>query len=281
MKRQITALGIILALNLSVAITRIVLHVLTGSSSILADAIHAFSDSGANIVAIFGIWLAARPAHEAHPYGHKRFEPLAVVIIGLMVFAGGVVVAQQGIEKLISGSAVVFSPIAFWLLVGTLVLNALIASIERFLGKRWQSRLLKADATHTVSDLFAGGAVLVGYGALKIGVSVLDPLAALAIAGLIIFIAVRELIWENIQILIDAKVFDEQEIRTVVEKIPGVIECHHIRSRGTAEDPFIDLHIRVKAHTTIENAYPIVQTVRKALEEKLRADATIQVEPEL
>jgi len=279
MKRQIIALGIILILNLAVATTRIVLHAFTGSSSILADAIHAFSDSGANIVAIAGIWLATRPAHEAHPYGHGRSEPLAIFIIGLMVFAGGVIIAQQGVEKLIAGNAVTFSPIAFWLLMGTLGASACIAGTERFLGKRWRSRLLEADATHTASDLFAGAAVLIGYGAVKLGIVILDPLAALAIAGIIIAIAVKELIWKNVQVLVDAKAVDEKQIRAIAEAVPGVTEAHRIRSRHSTQ-PCIDLHIRVAGETNINDAHTIVQAVRQSLKDQLGADVTVQVEPE-
>ena len=133
---------------------------------------------------------------------------------------------------------------------------------------------------HTKSDVLTSCAVLVSLVAVRLGYPLLDPIGGLVIA---VFIARTgmEIARDTSRILSDRVVMDEEDIRRVVMSVPDVLGCHHIRSRGSADHIFLDLHVWVHGDTTLHEAHRLSHVVKDRLMQNYPqiADAIIHIEP--
>jgi cation diffusion facilitator family transporter len=147
-------------------------------------------------------------------------------------------------------------------------------------GRRLNSELLLADATHTRSDVLTSCAVLASLAAVKLGYPLLDPIVGLVIAGFIArtgFTIARD----ASGILSDRVVLNEDDIRGVVMSVAEVVGCHQIRSRGSADHIFLDLHVWFHGTTSLNEAHRLSHVVKDRLLERFPhvKDAIIHIEP--
>lgn len=131
--RQI--LRVILFVNLTVAAVKIVMGILIQSSSMTADGFHSLTDGSSNIIGLIGIRLASRPIDEDHPYGHKKFETLAGLLISGILFALSGRIAVEAVQKIIQPVIPQITMESLILLLATLVINILVSTIEYRKGK--------------------------------------------------------------------------------------------------------------------------------------------------
>ena len=270
----------VLALNLLVATAKIAFGYATGVVSILSDGFHSLTDSSSNVVALVGIRVASMPPDRDHPYGHRKYETMAAGAIMALLLLVVVEVVRTVIERLHQGSQVEVGPIAFAVMIVTLVINIAVTRYERREGLRLKSEVLLADARHTRSDVLSSIAVIVALVGVAAGYPLLDPLAGLLVAGFIGYASYK--IARDIErILSDRIVVSEEDVRRVVMSVPGVIGCHQIRSRGSADHVFIDLHIWLPRDTRLDDAHRISHVVKDRLMTSLPeiADAIIHIEP--
>jgi cation diffusion facilitator family transporter len=270
----------ILFLNLAVAIAKVTFGQLSGSISILSDGFHSLTDGASNVVALVGLRLAEKPPDANHPYGHRKFETLAAVGIALFLLIAVVEVAQAAFFWLRAGGAPTVTPASFVIMLGTLAINLAVVRSERKAAFRLSSELLLADARHTQSDVLTSIAVIVALAGSAAGYPILDPLAALIIMVFIGY-AGFEIARDAAKILSDQMVISEDDIRRVVQGVPQVLGCHHIRSRGSADHVFLDLHVWLDGATPLIDAHALSHTVKDVLMERYPqiADAIIHIEP--
>jgi len=270
----------ILFLNLGVALAKVAYGQVSGSISILSDGFHSLTDGASNIVALVGLRLAGRPPDANHPYGHRKFETLAAAAIALFLLIVVVEVSQAAVGRLQSGGAPAVGAMSFAVMLVTLAINVLVVRYERRAATRLSSELLLADARHTQSDVLTSLAVIAALAGSAAGFPLLDPLAALVIVGFIGH-AGYEIARDSARILSDEIVISEEDIRRVVEGVPSVLGCHHIRSRGSVDHVFLDMHIWMDGTTPLTEAHAISHQVKDLLMERYPqiADAIIHIEP--
>jgi cation diffusion facilitator family transporter len=274
-------LWVVLGLNLGVAATKLLLGAATGALALLADGLHALLDASSNVVGLVGMSAAARPADAGHPYGHRRFETLAAVLIGLLIMAGMYGILRglwQGLEGTRLPPEISWS--AAGILLVTIVGNMLISRYESRRGRELRSGLLEADAGHTLSDTFGATAVLVSFGAMAVGLRWADMIAAVVVAVLIGRTGIGVL-RTNLGVLTDSARLDPHAVRRVAMAIADVRGAHKIRSRGSADHVHVDLHIHVDPGMRVDRAHAVthevVEAVRAAFPEV--ADVLIHTEP--
>jgi cation diffusion facilitator family transporter len=270
----------VLFLNLGVALAKIVYGQLSGSISILSDGFHSLTDAASNVVALVGLQLAKKPPDANHPYGHRKFETLAAAGIALFLLLVVVEVAQAAFFRFRSGGAPVVTAASFAIMFGTLAINLAVVRSERRAARRLSSELLLADARHTQSDVLTSITVIAAISGATAGYPILDPLAAVIIIGFIGY-AGFEIARDAAKILSDAIVISEEDVRDVVHSVPTVLGCHHIRSRGSADHVFLDLHIWLDGATPLTEAHAVSHAVKDLLMERYPqiADAIIHIEP--
>jgi len=270
----------ILFLNLVVALAKIVFGQISGSISILSDGFHSLTDGASNVVALVGLRLAQKPPDANHPYGHRKFETLAAGGIALFLLLVVVEVAQAALARFRSGGAPSVTASSFGIMLATVAINIAVVRSERNAAKRLSSELLLADARHTQSDVLTSMAVLAALVGSAYGFPMLDPLAALVIVGFIGH-AGFAIARDAARILSDQTVISEEDISRVVQSVPNVLGCHHIRSRGAADHVFLDLHVWLDGATPLTEAHAVSHAVKDLLMERYPqiADAIIHIEP--
>ena len=275
-----TVLWRVLIANLVVALAKIALGYYSGAVSIVSDGFHSLTDTASNVVALVGVSVARRPPDANHPYGHRKYETMASV--GIMVFLILVLiqVLLAAANRLLSGGTPRVFPEGITLMAVTLVINLIVVSYELREGHRLKSEVLLADAKHTRSDVLTSIAVLGALVGVWFGYPILDPLAALLVAGFIGH-ACWSIAQEASRILSDEMMMDDGQVREVVQSVPGVLGCEKIRTRGSADYIFLDLHLWLDRNTPLHAAH----TTSHVVKDKLMAsfpqlmDVVIHIEP--
>jgi cation diffusion facilitator family transporter len=260
----VSVLRRVLVLNLIVAFAKIALGYFSGAVSILSDGFHSLADASSNIVALVGVSAAQRPADQNHPYGHRKYETMASV--GILMFMLLVLseVARNAIAHLRAPSTPAVLPLGVATMVATLVVNVFVVRYESSAGRRLRSEVLGADAKHTRSDVWTTIAVLVALAGVWLGYPVLDPIAGLVVSGFILY-ACWQIAREASGVLADEIVLAEDDIRSVVESVPGVIGSEKIRTRGPADNVFVDLHVWINGRTPLAEAHALTHVVKDRL----------------
>jgi len=270
----------VLVLNLAVAIAKIALGYFTGAVSILSDGFHSLTDTASNVVALVGVSVARRPPDANHPYGHRKYETMASV--GILVFLVVVLVGvlSAAADRFVNGGTPRVFPAGIGLMVVTLIINLFVVSYEIREGHRLNSEVLRADAKHTRSDVLTTGAVLGALIGVWRGYPLLDPMAALLIAGFIGH-ACWSIAQEASRILADEIVIAEEDVRMVVQSVQGVIGCEKIRTRGSADYAFLDLHLWLNGDMSLQAAHATSHVVKDRLMAKFPqlVDVVIHIEP--
>lgn len=279
-KKVTGVLAWVLVLNVGVAAAKIAFGYLSGTVSILSDGFHSLTDGLSNVVALVGIRAASRPADDNHPYGHRKYETLAAIAIVAFLAIVVVEIGRAAFAQLQAGTRPTITAMSFGVMIVTLAVNVFVARYERRAGRRLASELLIADAMHTQSDVLTSMAVIAALAGSALGVPFLDPLAA-AIVAVFIARAAFEIARSAARILSDEMVIAEADIRSVVMDVPGVLGCHHIRTRGSADHVFLDLHVWTAGETPLDAAHRLSHDVKDRLMERYPqiGDAVIHIEP--
>jgi cation diffusion facilitator family transporter len=270
----------VLFVNLGIALAKIVLGYLTGAVSILSDGFHSLTDSASNVVALVGVSVARRPPDANHPYGHRKYETMASLGILIFLVIVLVQVVTAAVDRLLTGGSPRVFPEGIGLMAVTLGVNIWVVTYEMREGKRLQSEVLRADAKHTRSDVLTSAAVLAALIGVWFGYPLLDPIAALLVAGFI-GQACWSIALDASSILSDQIVIAEADVRAVVQSVPEVIGCEKIRTRGAADYAFLDLHLWLDRSMTLETAHATSHVVKDKLMAKFPqlADVVIHIEP--
>jgi len=272
----------VLVLNLTVAVAKLVVGILTSSLAVLSDGLNSLLDASANVVGLIGMAVASRPPDPEHPYGHRRFEALTALVIagamGLLV----VQILQEAWHRLQSGARPEVSPLSFAVMGVTLLVNIGVSAWERRRGRELRSPILSADAKHTAADALVSVAVIAGLVAVQLGYPLVDPLLAIGIAGVIGWGA-WTIIRDAALTLSDTAVVPVEVIEQAVLAVPGVHGVHNVRTRGGDGLVWVDLHIQVDPDLSVRAAHDIASTVARVVEEAIGqpADVTVHVEPAL
>lgn len=267
---------ITLILNFTVAFGKIVIGLATGAISITADGFHSLMDGSANLIGLFANSVAGKPPDENHPYGHRRFETLAALAIGILLLITAREIISGAIERLTSGEQPEVSPLIFVVLLGTLVVNLFVSRYERREGVRLKSELLIADAANTGADVFVTISVLVSMVLVSLGLAWADPAAALLIVVLI-GRAAWQIVRQTGGVLVDTAPFAPERLTALVEAVPGVQRVVRSRSRGPIDAAQIDIDVEVAPEMTAEHSAAITTAIQERLEQELSGIAEVEV----
>lgn len=271
----------VLLLNLLIATAKITFGYLSGTVSILSDGFHSLTDGSSNIVALVGTRIAHRPPDENHPYGHRKYETMAAVAIAIFLALVMVEVLRTAAHRLLGSAPEPHVGLAsFVVMVATLGVNIVVVRYERAQAARLGSELLRADAMHTQSDLLTSLAVIAALIGTKAGYPMMDPLAA-GLVAVFIGRAGYQIALESSRILSDQAVFSRDDLREVVMTVQDVLGCEKIRTRGAADQVFLDLHVWFAGTMPLDRAHERSHVVKDRLMARYPqiVDVVIHIEP--
>jgi cation diffusion facilitator family transporter len=265
------------ATDVALIVVKLAVAIPTGASSVLADALHSATDLANNVLGIVAVRLAAAPPDEGHPYGHRKFEPLAVfVLASLLVILGFQIVLRAlrggsgGIEHHDAGLVA---------MVGVLVANVVFTVWEWRQAETLGSDLLRADARHTTSDVAVTLAVIIGWQLAARGWYWLDPVVTFGVA-LVIFWLAYGLFRRAVPALVDSSAQSAEDLRRAVCTVPGVRETIRVRSRDDGTTLRVDVAVKVDPELSTRAAHEIADAIEDRLRERFgAADVTVHIEP--
>lgn len=270
--------------NILLAGIKIGFGIIGRSEALIADGIHSLSDLLSDLFVIVAIKLGSREADHDHPYGHRRFETMATVLLGggLIVVAG--VIAWDVIGR-IQHPETLLVPDRNTLIIAaiSILANEWLYQYTKRIAKRTRSKLLLANAWHHRSDAISSIVVLFGIMAVFYGYPFADAIAAVIVALMVAKIGLS-LVLESIKELVDTSLSDTQTdaIRKVIKTTEGVRSIHLLRTRHMGEDSFIDTHIVVDPKITVSEGHMIGDAVRDNLKAQFQdvADVLVHIDPE-
>ena len=276
--RQILIL--ILLLNWLVAFTKLIYGLVTKCASMTANGVHSFGDGASNIIGLLGIWAASKPIDKDHPYGHKKFETMATLGIAVILFIAAFDIIKDAVLRFIHPVMPDVTRFSFAVMLVTLAINIFITYYELKKGEELSSDILKCDAVHTKSDIFASLVVIGALGSIKLGFSFLDTIVA-ALIALLIAKSGLDILKRSSDILCDGSVLAEARIARVVNKVDGVESVHKIRTRGREDDIHIDLHVIVDRDRDVADAHRLSHEIQAIVKEKIPGvtDVIVHIEP--
>ncbi len=270
----------ILVANWAVAALKLVLGLLANSTAMTADGLHSFIDGGSNIIGLVAMHFASQPADDEHPYGHQKFEALASLAIGVMIGMGVLELGKMAFNAIVHDVHPAVGPAQIAVMVGTLVVNLFVTRIEAAQGRKLNSTLLLADASHTMSDVFVTLAVILSLLLTWFGVGRADGVVAL---GVLVFVAYTgwQIIRQSVGILADSARVNPDKVRELIAQVPRVLGTQSIRSRGLEGSVYVDLVVFVDPSMDLKTAHDVADDVERRITASFPEviDVVVHVEP--
>jgi cation diffusion facilitator family transporter len=266
------------SVNCVILVLKVWVGITTGSLAILGDALHSLTDVLNNIVAWVVIRISEKPPDREHPYGHRKFEGLAVFILATLL---GVLAFELAIGALRRDAVVpAMSTVALVLMLAVLTVNITLSTWQRYWAKRLDSDLILADANHTFADVLTTIVVIGGWQLSARGYPWLDTACALGVAALVLYLAVM-LFRRVVPVLVDQIAIAPETLTASIMSVPGVCDVRRVRSRWIGAARSVDVVVGVTRSLSLEESHRIADEIEAALEAEFGIeDITIHIEPE-
>lgn len=279
------AAAISIASNSVLIVFKLVAGVLSGSIAIISEALHSGSDLVAALIAFFAVRRAAQPPDERHHYGHEKVENLSGVVEALLIIAAAVVIIVEAVHKLIDGVSISFVWLGIAVMLVSGVVNLVVSKGVLYpVARRTQSAALEADAAHLLTDVYTSFGVASGLLLVQLtGIEWIDPVAAMAVAGLIVHTGYR-LVVGSTRVLLDETLEPNEleEIRRCVRDHKGTIIAgyHRLRARKAGSRRHIDLHVTVDEKLSVGEAHDVAEHIAADIRDCIpNADVLVHIEP--
>ena len=272
------------AVNLLLAIGKIIIGYAGYSQALITDGIHSLSDVISDGLVVFAAKASIQAPDEEHPYGHHRIETIAVIVIALVLLVVGISFLYPAITQLIHGTRFTQpSKIVLIMAVISALTNELLFHFCLRQGQKIQSSLLISNAWHNRSDALISLIVIASMIGGYIGWPFLDAVGAAIISSIIIYVAIK-MLWKSGNELIDAAT-DPETIQTIqenIEQTPGVIAVHNLRTRHHGHRIFVDVHVQVAPLISVSEGHYIADTAEQRIRQVVPAiqDVAIHIDPE-
>lgn len=282
-----TWIGIIV--NLLLTILKAIGGVISGSRALLADALHSASDIVGSIVVLFAVKIANKPPDEEHPYGHGKAENIASIIVALLLIIVGVEISISSIKVFFGEIPQAPGALALVILALSILIKEVLFYYKLWLGKKYKSSALIAEAWHHRSDSLSSIAALIGVGLAIIGEHFHIPFLVYgdAIAGIIVSLIVIKVGYHLIRTsatIILEKVLSKDEVevyKKTVLAIEGVRRIDQLLARTHGSYIIIDIKISVDPNLSVKKGHDIASETKRTLIEKYQEveDVLVHINP--
>ncbi|WP_455645855.1 cation diffusion facilitator family transporter [Methanosphaera sp.] len=260
-------LTIVLVVNMFMAFVKIVCGSYYNILSITTDGYDSLFDGISNIVGIAAIWMSSRPQDSKHRYGYSKIETFASIFIAILLFIVGYEIVMSAIDRFNGVGMPNVTLASFLILLVILVINVILAIYENRKGIELKSDLLISDSQHVKSDALSTAVVLIGLIFIYYGYTFIDPILSILIV-ILIFKAGFEVLYKNVNVLLDKSMINEKEIISLLEDIPEIEDIHNIRSRGTPARIFLDMHIVLNNNLSLKEAHNISEICENRIKQE-------------
>lgn len=253
--------------NTLLAMVQIVFGLITQSYSLIADALHTVSDLISDVVVLIANRFSKEKADAGHPYGHFRFETIAVLAIAVLLVVVGLEIITASVGRIQSPvRSEINAGLAFFIaLLAILVKESLYRYMSR-VAKRVDSSIIMANALHARSDAISSLVVAIGLAAHFFGLNYADLVASLIVGAMIAFMGFK-MGWSALMDLADRSVDKKtlDRITNVIRDTPGLVDFHDLKTRKSGDFILVELHLDLPGYMTIAEAHDIADEVESRI----------------
>lgn len=273
-----------LTVNILLTGLKLVAGIFGHSQAMIADALHSFSDVVATGGVYIGIKIAERPADKDHPFGHGNADTLAAVFVALILLLTGIYIGVSAFHIILHQAYQTPTNLALVAAVVSILVKEVLYRYTLRVGRRINSQAIIANAYDHRSDAYSSVAALIGIIGAKLGIVLLDPVAGLVIAGLIVRMAFH-LMKDNVNILMDGMPSESvvKEVRTTVRSVQGVKSTRETHIHPVGPVNVVNVKILVDKDLSVEEGHNIATLVKETLMQKYQhiKDVIVHVEPDI
>lgn len=280
-KVKVAALSIVS--NATLILLKIIAGILSGSVSIISEAIHSGMDLAASVIAFLSVSVSSKPADKDHPYGHGKIECVSGLLEGLLIFVAAYLIIAEAIKKIIHPTEIADTGVAIGVMLFSALANIVVSKMLYKVAKEEDSLALEADALHLKTDVYTSAGVAVGLILIKLThMTILDPIVAILVACLIIKEA-WELCHSAFKPLLDSRLSDEDEdkVKEVMLRYKNsILDYHMLRTRKSGNVKYIDFHMTVSENLTVRESHELSEKIETDIEDYLKnTNVHIHIEP--
>lgn len=269
--------------NLFLMTAKFIIGVVTGSISVISEAIHSGNDLVASVIALFAVRESSKPPDDKHPFGHGKIENISGTIEALLIFVAAALIIKEAVDKIRFGGEVIEPTWGLVVMGLSAVINLVVSEYLLKTGREHHSIALEADGMHLRTDVYTSLGVFTGLLLIKItGLQIIDPIAAIMVAGLIVK-AAYDLTRKAFAPLMDTALEDhhiEAVQYVLAEYHYEYLEYHDLRTRRAGREAHIDLHLVIDAHISVQEAHDLCDSIERSIGERVPfSSVLIHVEP--
>ena len=268
---------------------KIIVGVATGSLGILAEAAHSGLDLIAAMMTFLAVQISGKPADRNHLYGHGKVENLSALFETLLLLLTCAWIIYEAIHRLSFHTIDLKVNLwSFTVMTTSIVVDVSRSRILYRTARKYNSQALEADALHFSTDIWSSGVVILGLFCVKLSEWVpdlaplrqADSVAAMMVGLIVVYVSIQLGI-RTIQALLDVAPSGlEKKIKSAVEALAGVTDCHSVRLRYSGPQLFVDIHILVDGNQTLKDAHNLTEEIERVIQKLVpNADVTVHPEP--
>lgn len=278
--------GLSITSNAVIIILKLIAGIISGSISIISEAIHSLSDFLASVLTFFAVMKSSEPADREHPFGHGKYEDMSGFIEGgLIIFAAFYIMYEAGKKLCMNKPFEVDTTLGIAVMLFAVVANFVVSSILFKVAKKSNSISLFADGEHLRTDIYSSLGVMVGLILIKVtGIHILDPIIAILVA-LFILKAGFSISKETLNNLLDGSL-PAEDLKSIEEIIHSyksdyTLDFKNLKARRCGPSTDIELTMLFPKDMTIEQCHDICDEVEELIRQKLgHVTIMIHAEPE-
>ncbi len=271
--------------NTFLIISKLVVGLVSGSVSILSEAVHSFSDLLASFIAFFSVKIASEPADSEHQFGHGKFEDLSGLLEGLLIVGAACFIFYEASSRLINGyEHHLETSLGIVVMLLSIIVNVFVSRHLSKVGQKYDSIALIADAEHLNTDVYTSFGILIALLIIKFtGLTIMDPIIAIAVAALILKTGFS-LCFKTAKNLLDESLPEKEKIiikQTITKYIPNeVLSLKVLKTRRSGADKIIKMTLIVPENLTIKEGHDLCDKIEDDIESNIKnTSVTIHLEP--
>ncbi len=237
---------------------KLVVGLLTGSVSIIAEAVHSLIDLVAAVIAFFSVRISDKPADDSHPFGHGKVENISGTVEALLIFAAAVIIIYEAVHRIMVGGTIEMTELGMVIMLISVAVNIGVSRLLYKVARFTDSLALEADARHLSADVYTSAGVFGGLLAIKFtGLTMVDPIVAIGVA-LFICRTAWNITKRSFGGLVDEKLPPREETiikAAILEHGKDLVGFHDLRTRKAGSQRYIDLHLVMEKDLSLERVH--------------------------